>query len=93
MLRQAAGKQLGEMLAAVDSAETMMHHGRRFPKSEYEGDAVPEAYRHDPQLLPHLREDLEQLFPCAVACSPAGNADPLEDTSLEARRSDRTWVQ
>jgi hypothetical protein len=85
MLRQAAGKQLGEMLASVDSTDTMMHYGRRFPKSEYEGDAIPEAYRHDPLLLPHLHEDLEQLFPCAVACSPAGDADPLEDTSLEKR--------
>jgi hypothetical protein len=85
MLRQAAGKQLGEMLAAIDSAETMMHHGHRFPTSECEGDAVPEAHRHDPQLLPHLHEDLERLFPRAVACPHAGDADPFEDGSLEER--------
>ena len=85
MLRQAAGKQLGEMLAVVDSSETMEHNGQRFPKREYEGFAVPEAYRHDPQLLPHLHKDLERLFPRAVACDHAGDEDPVEDESLEAR--------
>ena len=45
---------------------------------------VPEAYHHDPEILPHQHENLEEFFPKAYVPHPAdadelvSEPDPLE---------------
>ena len=53
-------------LLAVDEY-FMQHENKTFPAVEYEGEFVVEAYAHTHDLLPHLHEELENLFPRAVA--------------------------
>ena len=79
----------------------MAYGDRWFPATEYEGVQVPEAYPHDPEVLPHQRENLEELFPKAFVPQPAGEEEmlsepnPLEDRGTavgrrEARRQATT---
>jgi hypothetical protein len=35
--------------------------------------------------LPHLHEDLEDVFPKAIACEDAGDLDPTGEDGLEER--------
>ena len=44
---------------------------------------IPDAYPTQPNLLPHQHDDLEALFPRALAAPAAGDRDPDEDLSLE----------
>jgi hypothetical protein len=57
--------------------------GRQFPIPTLDGDVLPDAFVHRERLLPHLHEDLEDVFPKAKACKGAGDEDPPEDGSLE----------
>jgi hypothetical protein len=38
-------------------------HGRQFPVSMLDGAALPDAFVHEAGLLPHLHEDLAEIFP------------------------------
>ena len=64
----------------------MAYGDRWFPAAEYEGMQVPEAYPHDPEILPHQHENLEELFPNAYVPYPA-DADELasEPAPLEIK--------
>ena len=49
-----------------------------YPSTTFEGELLPEAYLHDPSVLPHqVPGGLERLFPRVVAC------DELEEESEE----------
>ena len=50
--------------------------GRKFPRCFLGWRRLPDAYVHREGLLPHLHEELEDLFPKAVACEDAGDQDP-----------------
>ena len=54
----------------------MSYGGRVFPCVEYEGIQVPEAYDHDPEILPHQHENMEELFPRAFVFH-AADADEV----------------
>ena len=62
----------------------MEYGGRLFPSTEYEGMQVPDAYPHDPEILPHQHGNMEELFPRAFVPHAAGadelvsEPDPLE---------------
>ena len=75
----------GASFAAPSSSAAMMTYGCRwFPTEEYEGMQVPEAYPHDPEILPHQHENSEELFPKTCVPHPAdademvSEPDPLE---------------
>ena len=71
----------------------MSYGGRDFPCVEYEGILVPEAYDHDPAILPHQHENMEELFPraCVPHAADADEAvaetDPLEQRGERIGRS------
>ena len=62
---------------------TIDWHGRQFPHTTLDGDVLPEAFLHEDGLLPHLHENLEEIFPRAWVCRGQGDEDPPEDTGLE----------
>ena len=57
----------------------MEYNGRWFPSCEYEGEAVPEAYPHDPYILPHQHEKLEELFPLAYVPHPSDKDEVISE--------------
>ena len=63
----------------------MDHDGRRYPKSDYEGVSVPEAYEHNTGILPHEHCDLEARFPKAVAAEPQADQDVDAEDLVEQR--------
>ena len=64
-LRDEGAAATQELLTAD---EYYMQHGEKTsPAVEYEGGFVVEAYAHTHDLLPHHHENLEDLFPKAVA--------------------------
>ena len=71
----------------------MSYGGREFPCVEYEGILVPEAYDHDPAILPHQHENMEELFPrafvphAADADEAVAETDPLEQRGERIGRS------
>ena len=73
----------------MEDDEMITWNGYQYPKAiDTDGTIlhdIPEAHHATADLLPHLHDDLDSLFPCAQACPPAGDADPPEDTSLGAR--------
>jgi len=74
-------------VAAHSNRSCFMNYGGRvFPCVEYEGIQVPEAYDHDPEILPHQHENMEELFPRAFV-PHAADADEVmtEIDSLEQR--------
>ena len=43
--------------------------GYLYPTVEWEGERLPEAFPHDPRVLPHqVKGGLERLFPRVAAC-------------------------
>ena len=85
LLRRGAGTSKGESLCSMSSPGrgTLNWDGRQFPIATLDGDVLPDAYVHQDGLLPHLHENLEDVFPRAKACEGAGDEDPPEDLSLE----------
>jgi hypothetical protein len=87
LLRRGAGTSKGESLCSMSNnpggAGRIEWDGRQFPISTLDGDVLPDAFVHREGLLPHLHEDLEDVFPKAKACKGAGDEDPPEDGSLE----------
>ena len=59
--------------------------GRKFPLATLDGDVLPDAFVHEQGLLPHLHENLRDLFPRAKACKDAGDQDPPGKDGLEER--------
>jgi hypothetical protein len=66
-LRDAEAGPTKELLTTEEDEFLMDHEGRQFPAVEYEGEFVVEAYAHRHDTLPHLHDNLEALFPRAVA--------------------------
>ena len=56
-----------------------------YPAVEYEGGFVVEAYAHTHDLLPHLHENLEELFPRAVAKEEKEEGEDVTPCTLEVR--------
>jgi hypothetical protein len=97
LLRKDAGTSKGESLCAMDvghnasqrvqtcdgSQDMIDWGGRQFPVSMLDGVALPEALVHTDGLLPHLHDNLAEIFPRARACKSQGDADPPEDRALE----------
>ena len=87
-LRTGAGHE-SRALLALDSqqghVDTMEHDGRRYPKSDFEGVSVPEAYEHDVCILPHEHVDMEARFPKAVAAEPQADQDMDEEDLVEQK--------
>ena len=46
---------------------------------------IPDAFAHDVHLLPHEHEDLEGLFPAAVAAPAPDDHDPPDGDELERK--------
>ena len=65
--------------------ELVSHDGHRYPRVEFEGELVPEAFEHVHNILPHLHQDLAAWFPRATAVTELDDEDPMEDTRLEER--------
>ena len=91
-LRKATGMQKGELLtlqAQGEHVELMEWYGQRFPKSSWDPEDgtgvmdVPDAYEHDPLLLPHEHLQLAEVFPRAVAAPEKGDRDPHRGDSWE----------
>ena len=68
-------KALLTVEAQQEHVDLMSHDGRQYPRSEFEGVAVPDAYEHDVHMLPHEHHNLEERFPRAVAAEPQGDQD------------------
>jgi hypothetical protein len=97
LLRNDAGTSKGESLCAMDAGHNASQRaqacndfqdmidwgGRQFPVSMLDGVALPDAFVHTNGLLPHLHDNLAEIFPRARACKSQGDADPPEDRALE----------
>ena len=60
--------------------------GIQYPGVWVEGELVPEAYMHDPSILPHHYGDaVPKMFPRAHAAEAPGDVDPPADDSLWQR--------
>ena len=54
--------------------------GYLYPTVEWEGERLPEAFPHDPRVLPHqVKGGLERLFPRVVACKELQEIGQSED--------------
>ena len=96
-LRHGAGRQPGSQLSIAEVAlergraadrqvrELMAVDGQEFPKTWWDGEAVPEAWSYDQRRLPHLQAEEHKLFPKATAVADAGDEDPAERCILEDR--------
>jgi len=71
------------MVAPAPGRGTVEWDGRRFPLATLDGDVLPDAFEHQIGLLPHLHDNLKELFPRAKACEDAGDEDPPGDDGLE----------
>ena len=58
---------------------------RSFPKTLWEGEEIPEAWSYPQNCLPHLCEDMDDLFPVATAAQDAGDVDPPNRCILSER--------
>ena len=96
-LRSGAGTQKGELLSMAsdyEEKELMRWDDKFFLKHIYEGSelpegtAVPEAFEHDLNLLPHMHDNLEDIFPRALAAPPLRDRDPEAGDALERRGRD-----
>ena len=75
---------LAQRFQACDASHGLIDWGgRQFPVSMLDGVALPEAFVHEDGLLPHLHENLAEIFPRARACKGQGDEDPPEDRGLE----------
>ncbi len=86
-LREGVGTQPGELLLAQEELHqhTVEHDGHRYPAIEFEGRYLPDAYEHDPSLLPHFHCDIERLFPRAIAAEPQDDQDVEQNDDLERK--------
>ena len=71
-------------------AELMDWDGRRFPVGGDGGQGgVPEAFRCEEGVLPHMHQDVELRFPKAIAGEALEDMDPPDNSSLEERGTRR----
>ena len=87
-LREATGTQKGELLEIqkeVCEYTLMAWDGHEYPKGNFDGEDVPEAFEYDVSVLPHYQADLESIFPRAVAIDPMEDRDPHDNCDLEKR--------
>ena len=84
-MRTALGTSKGELLSVqAQHTELIDWDGRRFPVgSGVEEVAVPEAFRCEEGVLPHMHRDVEERFPRAIAGEALQDVDPPNDDSLE----------
>ena len=55
--------------------ELLWADGRSFPRVNWEGEDMPEAWSYDQRALPHLQAAERKLFPRATAAQEAGDED------------------
>ena len=67
----------------------MEYNGRWFPSGEYEGEPVTDAYPHDPDLLPHQHDKLEELFPRAYVPHPSDKDELISEPDELEQRGER----
>ncbi len=72
-----------ELLAADEYY--IQHEDRTYPAVEYEGEFVVEADAHPHDVLPHLRRELDSLFPRAVAKEEETEGEDANPCGFEAR--------
>ncbi len=93
-LRKTTGTQKGELLHVRSEGETedlISWDGRLFPCEYWDpgnGDElvkIPNAYEHEPGLLPHEHLHHLELFPRARAVEARGDVDPPVGDSWEVR--------
>ena len=82
-LRNEGAAAAQELLAAEEYF--IQHEDRTFPAVEYEGEFVVEAYAHSHDLLPHLHENVEDLFPRAVAVQEEEEGEDTTPCTFETR--------
>ena len=63
----------------------MEHEDRMFPAIEYEGEFVAEAFMHNHDELPHLHQNLNELFPRAVAKEEEAEGEDTTPCGFEER--------
>ena len=83
-LREGAGTQAGTQLNFAEK-QLMTIGARSFPKTLWEGEEIPDAWSYPQQCLPHLCEDIDDLFPVATAAQDAGDVDPPNRCILSER--------
>ena len=85
-LRTGIGHESRALLTAEAQqphVDLMGHDGRRYPRSDFEGMDVPDAFEHNVHMLPHEHDDLEERFPRAMAAEPQGDHDMDSEDLLE----------
>ena len=92
-MRVAPGTSKGELLVLHDS---VMWDGYQFPCAEGELD-LPEAHCRRQGLLPHLHDNLAEIFPrihCEIdsACSDLATNDSLELKGYELGKATRNYA-
>ena len=80
-----------DMIRPIED-EGFERDGYVYPTVEWEGERLPEAFPHDPRVLPHqVKGGLERLFPRVVACEERAElpepSDWLETRALEELRA------
>ena len=87
LLREGAGTSKGELLSVQQEAheDKILWDGHLFPVTVEDGQRVPEAYRSEAGLLPHLHADVECRYPKAHAAGEVDDPDPPEHQGLEVR--------
>ena len=94
-MREGAGSQKGELLAVQTELwkdDLVQWKGHGYPRASTEGlpdelrkMVIPDAFTHDPHLLPHEHADLDGLFPVAAAAPAMDDKDPPEYKELEEK--------
>ena len=85
-LRTGVGHESRALLTAEAQQphmDLMSHDGQRYPKTNFEGQDVPDAFEHDVHMLPHEHGDLKERFPRALAAEPQGDCDVDTEDLLE----------
>ena len=83
-LREGVGGTAGEMLHVEEyEGPTVQYGGYTFPVAMTDGEATPEAYRHDTSKLPHQHQCIDELSPKAIAAADAGDQDLEEEDAVE----------
>ena len=68
--------------------ELLTVDGHSFPTTDFEGEAVPEAWSYDQLVLPHLQPEEARLFPKAPRPPDAGDVDPPQRSLMGERWAD-----
>ena len=64
---------------------TITQHGYTYPGVWFEGELVPEAHAHNLNILLQDYEDVDKMFPRAIAAPHPGDEDYMAEGNLLTR--------